>query len=122
MASVLHPPSGFGQGATCDGAVSRRCTACGGILKTATVMFGEMLDPDVLDRAAAAASDAEVFVTIGTSLQVHPAAGLVELAHRAGARVVVVNAEPTPYDDLAAEVVRQPVGTAVPALLDRLPG
>ena len=58
-----------------------------------------------------------VFLAVGTSLTVHPAAGLVDLALGAGARVVVVNAEPTPYDDVADLVVDEPIGTALPRLL-----
>jgi NAD-dependent deacetylase len=97
-----------------------RCLECGGILKTATVMFGERLDPAVLHEAVAIAKACTVFVAVGTSLQVQPAAGLVGVAAEHGARLIVVNAEPTPYDDLAAEVVREPIGTALPPLLARL--
>jgi NAD-dependent deacetylase len=57
---------------------------------------------------------------VGTSLQVYPAAGLVAIAADSGARLVIVNAEPTPYDDLADEVIREPIGTALPRLLRRL--
>ncbi|MFI6813028.1 SIR2 family NAD-dependent protein deacylase [Nonomuraea sp. NPDC050328] len=98
------------------------CTACGGILKTTTVMFGESLDPDVLAEAIRSAKRCEVFVAIGTSLEVQPAASLAGLAAAAGARLVIVNAEPTPYDHAAAEVIREPIGTAVPALVERLLG
>ncbi len=93
------------------------CPECGGILKPATVMFGERLDPVVLGDAVAVAKACQVFVAVGTSLQVQPAAGLVGVAADHGARLIVVNAEPTPYDDLADEVVREPIGTALPALL-----
>ena len=93
------------------------CPVCGGVLKTATVYFGEALDGDVLDAAAQAAADCDVFAAVGTSLGVHPAAGLVEIAAAHGARVVVVNAEPTPYDGLADLVVREPIGAVLPALL-----
>lgn len=93
------------------------CRACGGILKPATVMFGERLDPVVLGRAAAIAKACQVFVAVGTSLQVQPAAGLAGVAADHGARLVVVNAEPTPYDERADEVVREPIGTALPRLL-----
>ncbi|WP_346618919.1 NAD-dependent deacylase [Blastococcus montanus] len=93
------------------------CSVCGGILKSATISFGQMLDPDVIDAAAAAARDCDVLLAVGTSLQVHPAAGLVDLAAASGARVVVVNAEPTPYDDVADLVVREPIGTALPRLV-----
>jgi NAD-dependent deacetylase len=93
------------------------CPVCGGVLKTATVYFGEGLDPAVMDAAAEAAADCDVFLAVGTSLGVYPAAGLVEVAAAHGARIVVVNAEPTPFDGLADLVVREPIGQALPALL-----
>ncbi|MFF8289931.1 NAD-dependent deacetylase [Streptomyces sp. NPDC016309] len=96
------------------------CEACGGILKPATVMFGQRLDPVVLGEALSIAKAAEVFVAVGSSLQVQPAASLAGTAAEHGARLIVVNAEPTPYDELADEVVREPIGTALPELLQRL--
>ena len=96
------------------------CRDCGGILKTATVMFGQELDPLVLGQAAAIARASAVLIAVGTSLQVYPAAGLVDIAVDSGARLVIVNAEPTPYDPLADEVIREPIGTALAELLDRL--
>jgi NAD-dependent deacetylase len=96
------------------------CLACGGILKTATVMFGENLNPSVLSEAASAARACSVFFAVGTSLQVYPAAGLVGLAADRGARLVIVNAEPTPYDAVADEVVREPIGQSLPRLLREL--
>ncbi|WNM31409.1 Sir2 family NAD-dependent protein deacetylase [Streptomyces sp. Li-HN-5-11] len=96
------------------------CTACGGILKSATVMFGERLDPVVLGQAVAIAKACEVFIAVGTSLQVQPAAGLAGLAADHGARLIIVNAEPTPYDERADEIVREPIGTALPRLMRRL--
>jgi NAD-dependent deacetylase len=93
------------------------CRDCGGILKSATISFGQALDPDVLDAAAQAAADCDVFLAVGTSLAVHPAAGLVEVAAAHGARVVIVNAEPTPYDGLADLVVREPISQVLPGLL-----
>jgi NAD-dependent deacetylase len=98
------------------------CLECGGILKTATVMFGENLDPAVLGEAAAVTRDCGVFLAVGSSLQVYPAAGLVDLAAASGARLVIVNAEPTPYDDIADEVVREPIGESLPRLLGALAG
>ncbi|MFR9794346.1 SIR2 family NAD-dependent protein deacylase [Streptomyces sp. MS06] len=98
------------------------CRRCGGILKSATVMFGERLDPVVLGEAASISKACEVFVAVGTSLQVQPAAGLAGVAADHGARLVIVNAEPTPYDELADEVVREPIGTALPRLLRDLAG
>ncbi|MDN3293954.1 Sir2 family NAD-dependent protein deacetylase [Streptomyces ficellus] len=96
------------------------CEACGGILKSATVMFGERLDPVVLGEAMGIAKAAEVFLVVGSTLQVQPAASLAGIAAEHGARLIIVNAEPTPYDELADEVVREPIGTALPALLKRL--
>ncbi|MET7899812.1 SIR2 family NAD-dependent protein deacylase [Streptomyces mirabilis] len=93
------------------------CLQCGGILKSATVLFGEGLDPVVLGEAAAIAKASQVFIAVGSSLQVQPAAGLAGVAADHGARLVIVNAEPTPYDEIADEVVREPIGTALPALL-----
>jgi len=96
------------------------CTACGGILKPATIMFGEHLDPEVLAQARAVAAACDVLIAVGSSLRVHPAAGLVDRALAADATVTIVNAEPTPYDQRAAETVREPIGTSLPALLARL--
>jgi NAD-dependent deacetylase len=96
------------------------CLECGGVLKSATVMFGERLDPVVLGEAVAITKACQVFIAVGTSLQVQPAAGLAGVAADHGARLVIVNAEPTPYDDRADEVVREPIGTALPRLLQYL--
>lgn len=97
------------------------CLVCGGILKSATVSFGQHLDTAVLCRAQHAAKECSEFYAVGTSLTVQPAAGLARLAARHGARLVIVNAEPTPYDALADLVVRDPIGEVLPALLAGLP-
>lgn len=96
------------------------CPECGGILKSATVMFGERLDPVVLHDALAITKACQIFVAVGTSLQVQPAAGLAGVATDHGARLIIMNAEPTPYDDRADEVIREPIGTALPKLLRTL--
>lgn len=96
------------------------CVECGGILKTATVMFGQALDPDVLDAAVAAAGACDVFLAVGTTLQVQPAAGLCGVALRAGAELIVVNGGETAYDHLAHRVIREPISQALPALVDEL--
>lgn len=93
------------------------CLACGGILKSATVMFGQNLDQEVLAEAMAIARACDLFLAVGSSLRVQPAASLAELAVEWGAKLVVMNAEPTPYDALADEVVREPIGEALPSLL-----
>jgi len=97
-----------------------RCLHCGGILKSATISFGEGLVPADLTRAQAAAAGADVFVAAGTSLGVYPAAALPELALRNGAVLVILNAEPTPFDGAADAVVRERLGIALPAIVDRI--
>jgi NAD-dependent deacetylase len=92
------------------------CERCGGILKSATISFGQSLDAAVITRAMRAAEGADLLLAIGTSLQVYPVAGAVPLAKAAGARVVIVNAEPTPLDEIADAVLRQPIGEILPAL------
>ena len=92
------------------------CERCGGILKSATISFGQSLDPEVIERAMRAAERADLLLAIGTSLQVYPVAGAVPLAKAAGARVVIVNAEPTPFDEIADAVMREPIGEILPAL------
>ena len=92
------------------------CTRCGGILKSATISFGQPLVPEVIARAMQAAEDADVIVAIGTSLQVYPVAGMVPAARDAGARIIIVNAEPTPFDGIADAVVAIPIGAALPAI------
>jgi NAD-dependent deacetylase len=93
------------------------CLVCGGILKSATISFGQHLEPDVLRRAIDAAGTCELMLVLGSSLTVQPAAGLVGLAAKAGAAVVICNAEPTPYDGMAAAVIRGRLGEVLPPLL-----
>ncbi|HLU42952.1 MAG TPA: Sir2 family NAD-dependent protein deacetylase [Microthrixaceae bacterium] len=92
------------------------CPDCGGILKSATVLFGEALDERDIHRAFDAAAAAEVLLCVGTSLQVFPIARMVPIALSQGAQVVIVNGEPTPYDDDAA-VVRGSISEVLPGLL-----
>jgi NAD-dependent deacetylase len=82
------------------------CLDCGGILKSDTVSFGQPLVPEVIGRAMQAAGEADLFFAAGSSLSVYPVAGAVPAAKGAGARVVIVNAEPTPFDELADAVLR----------------
>jgi NAD-dependent deacetylase len=98
----------------------KKCPACGGILKLGVTLFGEHLDADVLAQARNIAAASEVFLAIGSSLQVEPAASLCTVAVWAGARLVIVNRDPTPYDDQAAEKITEPIGAAVPRLCDEL--
>jgi NAD-dependent deacetylase len=82
------------------------CRDCGGILKSDTISFGQQLVPEVIDRAMQVAAEGDLFIAVGTSLQVYPVAGAVEIARSAGAKLVIVNAEPTPFDDVADAVLR----------------
>jgi NAD-dependent deacetylase len=92
------------------------CTDCKGILKSATISFGQQLVPEVIDRAMNAAGEADVLLAIGTTLQVYPVAGAVPHARSAGARIVIVNAEPTALDDMADAVIRERIGDVLPAI------
>ena len=93
------------------------CLVCGGILKSSTISFGQQLDPAVLERAQRAADAADLFVALGTSLTVQPAASLASRAKRKGALLVIANAEETPYDGIADAVLRQPLGELVPEMV-----
>ncbi len=93
------------------------CRDCGGILKSATISFGQNLVPEVIDRAMRVAAEADLFLSIGTSLQVYPIAGVVPRARGAGAKIVILNAEPTPFDDIADAVFRDPISAVLPKLL-----
>lgn len=92
-------------------------TTCGGILKSATISFGQSLVPEDLARAESAASRCDLLLAVGSSLTVFPAAGLAPLARQSGARLVIVNAEPTPYDDVAHAVLRAPISEVLPAIV-----
>jgi NAD-dependent deacetylase len=96
------------------------CRECGGILKSATVMFGQALDPAVFGRAITAAQECDLFLAVGSTLTVEPAASLCALAAESGARLVIVNRDPTPYDHLADATIAQPIGEAIPAIIDQL--
>ena len=93
---------------------------CGGILKSATISFGENLVPEDLMRAQSAAEGADLFLTAGTSLGVYPAAALPEITLASVARLVVLNGEPTPFDDLAGVVCRDRLGEVLPEVVARI--
>ena len=96
------------------------CLECGGMLKSATISFGENLVPADLERAQRAAAGADVFLAVGTSLGVYPAAALPEQALRAGAFLAVLNGEETPFDPLAEFVIRDRLGDVLPDLVARI--
>lgn len=93
------------------------CRECAGILKSATISFGQDLVADDLRRAEQAASECDLLLAIGSTLTVFPAAGLVPLAHHHGAALVIVNADATAFDSIADVVVRTPITQAVPAIM-----
>jgi NAD-dependent deacetylase len=92
------------------------CRDCGGILKSDTISFGQALVPEVIERAMMAAAAADLLLAVGTTLSVYPVAGAVPIARQAGARVVIVNAEPTAMDAIADAVLRGPIGEILPAI------
>jgi len=96
------------------------CLECGGMLKSATISFGENLVPEDLARAQRAAEECDVFLALGTSLGVYPAAALPEIALTHGARLVIVNAQETPFDHHAAAVSRATLGDLLPELVARV--
>jgi NAD-dependent deacetylase len=98
------------------GEADPRCMDCGGILKSDTISFGQQLVPEVIERAMRAAGEADVFLAVGTSLQVYPIAGTVELARSAGARIVILNAERTPFDGVADAVFHESISEVLPQL------
>ena len=103
------------------GDVEPRCD-CGGLLKPRVVFFGEAMPATATTRAFAEAETADLLLAIGSSLVVAPAAHLVPAARRAGARLVVVNLTPTPYDDLADVIIRTPAAAALAGIAELVPG
>src|SRR5205085_2203845 len=93
------------------------CRSCGGILKSATISFGQSLVEDDLIRADAAARDCDLLLAVGSTLAVYPAAGVVPIAKRNGARIVILNAEPTEMDDIADAVLRGSIAELLPPLV-----
>jgi NAD-dependent deacetylase len=87
-----------------------RCPKCGGLTKHATISFGQSLSPIVLQTAMRWSREADVFLAIGSSLVVTPAAELPVLAKESGARLIILNREPTPLDGIADEVIRDTIG------------
>ena len=93
------------------------CRTCGGILKSATISFGQGLVQADLERAGAAARRCDLMLAVGTKLSVYPIAGVVPVAKEAGARVVILNAEPTEMDSLADIVLRGSISALLPRLV-----
>jgi NAD-dependent deacetylase len=93
------------------------CRSCGGILKSATISFGQSLVREDLARAQSAAETCDLLLAVGSTLSVHPIAGVVPVAKESGARIVIVNAEVTAMDHLADVVLRGGIGEILPRLV-----
>lgn len=93
------------------------CPVCGGLMKSATISFGQALIPEDLSRAQRAADEADLLLAIGSTLTVNPIASVVPRAKRGGAALVIVNAEPTPFDGIADAVVGGSISDVLPMLV-----
>jgi NAD-dependent deacetylase len=93
------------------------CRSCGGILKSATISFGQGLVARDLERAQRAAESCDLLLAVGTTLAVYPVAAMVPIAKEHGARIVIVNGEPTEMDELADAVLRGPISEILPRLV-----
>ena len=93
------------------------CQSCGGILKSDTISFGQPLIPAVIDRAMRTAQEADCVIAVGSSLQVYPIAAVVPAARRAGAALIIVNAQPTPFDEIADVTIADSISEILPRLL-----
>ena len=93
------------------------CRSCGGILKSATISFGQALVQEDLRRAELAARSCDLLLAVGSTLAVYPIAGVVPVAKRAGARIVILNAEPTEMDEIADAVLRGSISEILPLLV-----
>ncbi|HEX6568009.1 MAG TPA: Sir2 family NAD-dependent protein deacetylase [Acidimicrobiales bacterium] len=93
------------------------CRTCGGILKSATISFGQSLVPGDIERAGAAARRADLLLAVGSTLSVYPVADVVPVARLSGARIVIVNGSETAMDHLADAVIRGPIGELLPRIV-----
>ena len=98
------------------------CSRCGGIVKTATISFGQPMPEVEMRRAEAAARGCDLFLVIGSSLVVYPAAALPGMAKAAGAPLVILNRDPTDYDAMADLVIHREIGPTLGAAMDLVPG
>ena len=96
-----------------------RCRPCGGFLKPATISFGQAMPQDVMVRAQVAAETCDLLLAVGSSLVVEPAASIPRVARQAGARLIIVNRDPTPLDGIADAVVHGEIGAVLPELVHR---
>ena len=99
------------------GEAAPACRRCGGLLKPATISFGQPMPAEVLEQAERAARSCDLFLAVGSSLVVHPAAMLPVIAKRAGARLILVNRDPTPVDAIADLCLQGELGVILPSLV-----
>src|SRR5438552_5327639 len=99
------------------GEIDPHCGYCGGIVKTATISFGQSLVVDDLERSERAANSCDLMIAVGTTLTVTPIAYVVPIAARNGAPVIILNAEPTPYDEIASVVISAGISDALPRIV-----
>ena len=92
--------------------------SCGGRLKPNTVLFGEQLPKDAIEKATIASKNCDMFLVLGSSLVVYPAASFPELAKSCGAELVIINIDPTPLDDIADIVIRDSVSNILPNIIN----
>ena len=102
-----------------EGEKAPRCRLCGGFLKPATISFGQAMPHDVMVRAQVAAETCDLMIAVGSSLVVEPAASIPRVARQVGARLIIVNRDPTPLDGIADAVVHGEIGAVLPALVRR---
>jgi NAD-dependent deacetylase len=95
------------------------CAACGGIIKSATISFGQSMPEEPMRRSRELSLSCDLFLVLGSSLVVHPAAAFPVMARRNGATLAIVNREPTPLDDIAAVVLRGEIGDVLEPLLSQ---
>jgi NAD-dependent deacetylase len=98
------------------------CDACGGPIKARTISFGQAMPEKQMRLAMEASLKADLYISIGSSLVVEPAASFPRLARQAGANLVIINNQETPLDDIADIVIRKPIGETMRKLLRQLPG
>jgi NAD-dependent deacetylase len=123
----LHGSGGFAKCLTCEkrhelheirpifeqSGESPACRSCGGLLKSATISFGQPMPEHEMRKAVKAALACDLFLAIGSSLVVYPAANLPQAAHQNGATLVIINGEPTAYDQFASLVIQSDIGTVL---------
>ncbi len=103
-----------------QGEAAPKCEACGGPIKSRTISFGQAMPEDEMRVAADITVQADLYIAIGSSLVVEPAASFPRHAKRAGASLVIINNQPTPLDDIADLIIREPIGATLRTLVQRL--